>query len=88
MREGFAEDPRCLWRAIDSRMGGVDAPVEADHRRQYEVIGILGEGGTGVVYDAIRPTDNRAVALKVMHATLAGNDHGSARLRRGRRASP
>lgn len=39
---------------------------------RYEVRGILGEGGTGVVYDAVRISDGEAVALKVMHANLAG----------------
>jgi len=37
------------------------------------VHGILGEGGTGVVYDATRVSDRTAVALKVMHAHLAGD---------------
>jgi serine/threonine protein kinase len=40
---------------------------------RYESLGILGEGATGVVYDAIRLEDRTAVALKVMHATLAND---------------
>lgn len=40
---------------------------------KYEVIGVLGEGGTGIVYDALTK-DGNAVALKVMHPSLAG-DH-------------
>jgi serine/threonine-protein kinase len=40
---------------------------------KYELRGVLGEGGTGVVYDAIRTGDGAAVALKVMHARLAGD---------------
>lgn len=40
---------------------------------KYEILGILGEGGTGVVYDALRTTDGKTVALKVMHAALAGD---------------
>jgi eukaryotic-like serine/threonine-protein kinase len=40
---------------------------------KYEVRGVLGEGGTGVVYDAVRKDDGAAVALKVMHAELAGD---------------
>ena len=49
---------------------------------QYEVIGVLGEGGTGVVYDAIRTTDGSAVALKVMHASLAGDQQIRGRFQR------
>ena len=41
---------------------------------KYEILGVLGEGGTGIVYDAIRTSDQSPVALKVMHAHLAG-DH-------------
>ncbi|CAN5903864.1 hypothetical protein BH11MYX4_BH11MYX4_38130 [soil metagenome] len=40
---------------------------------KYEVHGILGEGGTGVVYDAVRLPERTAVALKVIHAHLAGD---------------
>ena len=40
---------------------------------KYEVRGVLGEGGTGIVYDAIRLSDSSLVALKVMHGHLAGD---------------
>jgi serine/threonine-protein kinase len=40
---------------------------------KYELRGVLGEGGTGIVYDAVRLADGAAVALKVMHARLAGD---------------
>jgi len=43
-----------------------------EHIGAYAVRGVLGEGGTGIVYDAVA-ADGRAVALKVMHATLAGD---------------
>lgn len=48
----------------------------------YEVHGVLGEGGTGVVYDAVRLTDGRAIALKVMHQELAGDEQIRGRFRR------
>lgn len=38
----------------------------------YAILGVLGEGGTGVVYDARDPR-GEPVALKVMHAELAGD---------------
>ena len=49
---------------------------------RYEVTGVLGEGGTGVVYDAIRREDGKPVALKVMHAELAGDEQVRGRFRR------
>ena len=49
---------------------------------QYEVKGVLGEGGTGIVYDAVRTSDNAAVALKVMHASLAGDQQIRGRFQR------
>ncbi len=38
----------------------------------YAVSGVLGEGGTGIVYDA-RTRDGKTIALKVMHDSLAGD---------------
>lgn len=40
---------------------------------KYDVRGVLGEGGTGIVYDAVRIDDQTAVALKVIHPHLAGD---------------
>lgn len=36
---------------------------------KYTIVGILGEGGTGIVYDALSP-ENKKVALKVIHGHL------------------
>jgi serine/threonine-protein kinase len=44
--------------------------------------GVLGEGGTGIVYDAIRKSDDSPVALKVMHAHLAGDKQIRGRFQR------
>jgi serine/threonine-protein kinase len=49
---------------------------------KYEVRGILGEGGTGVVYDAVRTSDATPVALKVIHAHLAGDKQIRGRFQR------
>jgi serine/threonine-protein kinase len=40
---------------------------------KYKILDVLGEGGTGVVYDAVREPEGDKVALKVMHAHLAGD---------------
>jgi serine/threonine protein kinase len=49
---------------------------------KYEVIGVLGEGGTGVVYDAKKKDDGTSVAVKVMHANLAGDKQIRGRFQR------
>lgn len=49
---------------------------------KYEVTGVLGEGGTGIVYDARRRGDGGSVALKVMHANLAGDQQIRGRFQR------
>jgi serine/threonine-protein kinase len=40
---------------------------------KFEILGVLGEGGTGIVYDAIRIAEKDAVALKVIHPHLLGD---------------
>ncbi len=39
----------------------------------YEIIGVLGEGGTGIVYEAKRMKEGDVVALKVIHPHLLGD---------------
>lgn len=51
----------------------MDAPRKRILADKYEILGVLGEGGTGIVYDARSLADGRAVALKVMHDALAGD---------------
>jgi serine/threonine-protein kinase len=40
---------------------------------KFEIVGVLGEGGTGIVYDARRLAEGDRVALKVIHQHLAGD---------------
>ncbi|HEX3344028.1 MAG TPA: serine/threonine-protein kinase, partial [Polyangiaceae bacterium] len=40
---------------------------------KFEIVGVLGEGGMGIVYDARRLADGERVALKVIHQHLAGD---------------
>ena len=60
-------------------MTATESRVIAD---KYEVLGVLGEGGTGIVYDAVRIDDRRPIALKVMHETLAGDKQIRGRFQR------
>ncbi len=40
---------------------------------KFEILGVLGEGGTGVVYDAVRLEQKDRIALKVIHSSLLGD---------------
>jgi serine/threonine protein kinase len=40
---------------------------------KFEIVGVLGEGATGIVYDARRIAEGDRVALKVIHHHLAGD---------------
>ena len=60
----------------------MDGSVKRIIAGKYEVRGVLGEGGTGIVYDALRISDEKAVALKVMHDMLAGDKQIRGRFQR------
>lgn len=49
---------------------------------KYDVIGVLGEGLTGIVYDARALDSGKSVALKVMHGDLAGDPQIRGRFQR------
>jgi serine/threonine-protein kinase len=40
---------------------------------KFEIMGVLGEGGTGIVYDAVQLPERTSIALKVIHNHLAGD---------------
>lgn len=49
---------------------------------RYDVTGILGAGGMGVVYEATRVADGMSIALKVLHRHLVANDQVTKRFHR------
>jgi serine/threonine-protein kinase len=49
---------------------------------KFEILGVLGEGATGIVYDARRLVEGDHVALKVIHQHLVGDPHIRGRFRR------
>jgi serine/threonine protein kinase len=50
-------------------------PISAGRRLagKFEILGVLGEGATGIVYDVRRIAEGDRIALKVIHQHLAGD---------------
>ncbi len=49
---------------------------------KFEIVGVLGEGATGIVYDARRIVEGDEVALKVIHQHLVGDVQVRGRFKR------
>ena len=59
-----------------SRLPSPSAPPISAGRSlgdKFEIVGVLGEGGTGIVYDALKLPLREPVALKVIHNHLLGD---------------
>ncbi|MEO3853632.1 serine/threonine-protein kinase [Acrocarpospora sp. B8E8] len=86
--------PRSPWRDAATRPGA-NGPADGSNRPQqlghYRVIGNLGKGGQGSVYLGVDP-QGRKVAIKVLHAHIAGDEAAQARFLReveaARRVAP
>jgi serine/threonine protein kinase len=50
-----------------------DDPLVGTTFGPYKIVGVIGRGGMGAVYEGLDETLDRRVALKVLHAQFAGN---------------
>ncbi len=82
---------RGVARAADSvteDSGERPSPKEPTHDLigktvgKYEIVGLVGRGGMGCVYEAINTTIQKRVAMKVIDQELAKNDEATARFQR------
>src|SRR5438105_15359629 len=55
--------PRCLLKFTEEQ----ERPEFPD----FEIVGVIGRGGMGIVYKAVRRSDDRVVALKVLSPKAA-----------------
>jgi serine/threonine protein kinase/tetratricopeptide (TPR) repeat protein len=72
------------WAALPGERGLLEPGDRVDG---YEIVGLLGVGGMGVVYDAIDRELERAVALKFLPPHVAADDEAQRRLRQEARAA-
>ena len=76
--------------AIEKVLGKL-APTDDPHRLgrlgKYEVMGVIGAGGMGVVLKAFESSLDRVVAIKVMAPHLASNERARQRFEREARAA-
>ena len=91
--EGLPETLRAAFLAELEQLGAVDRlamapPRDIPHRfGAYRILRKLGEGGAGVVYEAEDVPNQRRVALKVLHASAAGDMRSIARFEREARTA-
>jgi hypothetical protein len=79
MRVHALERGLSLKEARDKGEGGLEGTVVAG---QYRVVGRMGSGATGVIYEAARISDGLPVAIKLLRAAAAHDAVASDRLRR------
>ncbi len=73
---------REMWAAAAPRRAVAAAPDDAPSIAGFRIVGTLGAGGMGVVYDAVQPGLGRRVALKVLRSDLGGSPEARARFAR------
>lgn len=80
----MSRDPASILRRLSAWLDPTDDPAMLGRFGGYEIVGVIGEGGMGVVLKGHEPSLNRYVAIKVLAPHLASN--GAARQRFSREA--
>lgn len=74
-------------RDVIEKLAPTDNPHHLGRLGSYEVTGVVGVGGMGVVLKAIDPSLDRVVAVKAMAPQLAGNEKARKRFSREAKAA-
>ncbi len=73
--------------ALDSTFGAVGMPPSVEHIGDYRILGEIGRGGMGVVYEAEQESLGRRIALKVLSERFSHDDSGLVRFQREAKAA-
>lgn len=84
--EGVGHQPVAIQSVLD-KLAPTDDPHRLGRLGNYEVSGVVGVGGMGVVLKAHDPALERVVALKVMASELANNELAKQRFAREAKAA-
>lgn len=76
--DGEIEEPESI-ESLLKLLGPTDDPRMLGRIGSYEIVGVLGRGGMGIVFKAYEPSLNRYVAIKLLLPHLAAS--GAARMR-------
>jgi uncharacterized protein (TIGR03067 family) len=80
------QKPVAAQDVLDS-LAPTDDPHKLGRLGNYEVTGVIGVGGMGVVLKAVDPSLDRVVAIKVMAPQLANNENARKRFAREAKAA-
>ena len=83
---GVGHQPTAIQSVLD-RLAPTDDPHRLGRLGNYEVSGVIGVGGMGVVLKAHDPSLERVVAVKVMAPGLANNQQAKQRFAREAKAA-
>jgi uncharacterized protein (TIGR03067 family) len=82
----IGQKPVAVQDVLDS-LAPTDDPHKLGRLGNYEVTGVIGVGGMGVVLKAVDPSLDRVVAIKVMAPQLANNENARKRFAREAKAA-
>jgi serine/threonine protein kinase len=68
-------DDRTLRESYDSSADANLSPADPTELGPYRILGPIGQGGMGTVYEAEQDSPRRTVALKVIRPGLATDEH-------------
>ncbi len=84
---GTSVDPPVAAKDVLDSLVASEYPNHLGRLGAYEVTGVIGVGGMGVVLKAIDPSLDRVVAVKVMSPKLANNENARKRFAREAKAA-